>query len=210
MNKRALLKFIIIFVGLILSIKIMINFDDYYSSFNPLFLIDLGIALTVIMFKYKDKIKKRKFIYDVILLLLMFFSCLWIGYLTLLEIQLFFEDGDQSQNMIFIFEIVYPILLFIITIVSFIDIFKKTNKTNDILCIITFTVLIIIYSRVFLDLNLNDLRVYSNNYHFDSLDYEKMKDIYINNNYLWFNIMIIILLVHHKIFNENKITIKLK
>ena len=210
MNKRALLKFIIIFVGLILSIKIMINFDDYYSSFNPLFLIDLGIALTVIMFKYKDKIKKRKFIYDVILLLLMFFSCLWIGYLTLLEIQLFFEDGDQSQNMIFIFEIVYPILLFIITIVSFIDIFKKTNKTNDILCIITFTVLIIIYSRVFLDLNLNDLRVYSNNYHFDSLNYEKMKDIYINNNYLWFNIMIIILLVHHKIFNENKITIKLK
>jgi|GEM_PF-2063264 len=202
MNKRALLKFIIVLIGLIISIGFIISYNGYYDNSNFIFVVDLMVAITVIMYNYKEKIKKNNFIYDVVLLLLMFFCFLWIGFLIFIEIQMIFSV-NQVQEYFLILEPIFPTFLFLIAIFSFIDIFNKTNKTNDILCIVVFIVLIIIYSRMFLDLNIN----FS---YFESIDSDSIKKIYINNNYLWFIIMIIILLVHHKIFNENKITKKLK
>ena len=78
MNKRGLIKYIFILISAFISLYFMntsnIGFSGSFLNLPMLF--TFLIALTIFMFYKKNKIKKNKFVYDVILLLLMIFSAI--------------------------------------------------------------------------------------------------------------------------------------
>ena len=191
MNKRGLIKFLLILINLIVTLVII---QAEVSFTDPLTILLLSlIPITLVMFHYRNilnKFKGLKFTYDVILMILMlasFLFTLYFGFAMLSNVTSVLE-GDNSGLYFFL----YIVVLMALLLFSFTDIFKKTNKTNDILVIVICLVTIFMSFRVYIIPGFNqDIFVY----------YTVSKNIfsYVSEFYGYFLLMNVIALIHYEI-----------
>lgn len=190
MNKRGLIKYIFILISAFISLYFMntsnIGFSGSFLNLPMLF--TFLIALTIFMFYKKNKIKKNKFVYDVILLLLMIFSAICFALFLYSQVTCYI-DINCNIDLGPIFTITYPIILFIILLFNFEDMFKQTKKANDILMTIVSILVILIHLRYYLDSNF----IYRGN------DEYLVSYQYITQNYIYFIIMYVIIMLHRRI-----------
>ena len=181
MNKRALIKFSLLFFAFLIPPFLMIVVTGEFGSiFNPILILDLVVALSIFMYDSRKRIKKHNFIYNVINLLLIVVSVAYIGYIILSTIMC--NLGPECTINIFtIIGVLYPIPLILVILYSFKDIFNKTNKTNDYLTILVSTMTILIH-----------LRYYSKTDIFDSYNY-------LGQNYIYLYTMYLLVLIHYKL-----------
>ena len=191
MNKRGLIKFLLILINLIVTLVII---QAEVSFTDPLTILLLSlIPITLVMFHYRNilnKFKELKFTYDVILMILMlasFLFTLYFGFAMLSNVTSVLE-GDNSGLYFFL----YIVVLMALLLFSFTDIFKKTNKTNDILVIVICLVTIFMSFRVYIIPGFNqDIFVY----------FELSRNIYsyVSEFYGYFLLMNVIALIHYEI-----------
>jgi hypothetical protein len=193
MNKKEIIKFIFVLLAAVISFDFMIKTEEVglNSMFNIVNVIDFFFALTIFMFYNMKKIKRYKFIYDVTLMLLMVFSAALVIYFLYSLISCFISINCSMENTTF-FIILYPTILFLMLLFSFSNIFDKTNKINCILTIGVSIIIILIHLRYYFDPN------FANNL-IDGSEGTKYSYIYIIQNYIYFTIMYIIVLIHEAI-----------
>jgi hypothetical protein len=185
MNKRGLIKFIFVFITFIISMTIVTSpWYGFGSIFNPVFLADIIIALSIFMYSNKKNVKKYNFIYNVFNLLFIVVSFVFIAYYIYSSFDCFF-DSSCSMELTTQSAIFYPMFLLLITLFSFKDLFKKTNKTNDLLIILTSSIIILAHIRYYIEPNL--------------LGDSQYKYNFLLQGYVYFNIMYILLLIHYKL-----------
>lgn len=193
MNKKEIIKFIFVLFAVVISFDFMLRTDEVglNSMFNIVNVVNFFFALTIFMFCNMKKIRKFKFIYDVILMLLMVFSAAWVcyfayGIISCLVSPSYSMDGSS------IFPIIYSPILFLMLLFSFSDIFNKTNKVNYILTIVVSIIIILIHLRYYFDPN------FANNI-IDGSNGTEYSYYYVIQNYIYFVIMYIIILLHKAI-----------
>src|SRR5690554_2109684 len=93
MNKRGFIKYIFVFIAVFISLYFMgeMVYKLGIDGFSLVILFNLLLVLTIYMYSIKDRIKKNKFVYDVILILLIIFSMLWFLYLIFSYVICFFN-----------------------------------------------------------------------------------------------------------------------
>lgn len=193
MNKKELVKNFIVLLAVVISFYFMINANStgINSIFNLLNIIDFMFALTIFMFCNMKKVKKNKFVYDVILMLLMFFSAAWICYLIYNIIVCFASVNCEIENNN-IFILLYPTILFLMILFNINDIYKKTDKINYILTIVVSVVIILIHLRYYFNPN------FANNI-IENFDGNEYTENYVIQNYIYFTIMYLIVLINKAI-----------
>lgn len=197
MNKKEIIKFIFVLIAVIISFNFMLRTEEVglNSMFNIVNVIDFFFALTIFMFYNMKKVKRYKFIYDVTLMLLMVFSAAWIFFFLYSLISCFISINCSMEDTTF-FIILYPTILFLILFFSFEDIFKKSNETNYILTIVVSIVIVLIHLRYYFDPNfINNL--------IDGNEGVQCSYIYVVQNYIYFAIMYIVVLVNQAINKES-------
>ncbi len=195
MNKKEIIKFIFVLLVVIVSFNFMLRTEEIglNSMFNMLNIINFFLALTIFMFYNMKRIKKFKFIYDVILLLLIVFSTLVILYILYISISCLSSVNCSMEDSV-LFIALYPTILFLMLLFSFNDIFHKTNKINYILTIILATIILLIHLRYYFDPN------FINNVLDGDLGIQ-YSYVYVVQNYVYFIIMYIVIL-SQKIINK--------
>jgi len=184
MNKRSIIKIILCLFALIFIVEFYINTKD----FSLLYLSSLLFLGTVYMYKFKNKIKKFKFIYDVILMLLMIFSLILFGWI-MINIFMSLEYILLEVPSIFNIFILYFILKILID--SIIDLKNNQNKINDYIGIIVLTIINIVFIRYFFDIC--------------GIITDSMIQIeFINQNYIYFLIMLITVNIHSYVCSKLK------
>lgn len=197
MNTKEIIKFVFVLIVVIISFNFMLRTEEIglNSMFNILNIIDFFLALTIFMFYNMKRIKKFKFIYDVILMLLIVFSTLIILYILYVLISCFSSvNCSMEDNVLFI--ALYPTILFLMLLFSFNDIFHKTNKINYILTITLTTIILLIHLRYYFDPN------FINNVVDGDLG-TQYSYVYVVQNYVYFIIMYIVILSQKIINKEN-------
>lgn len=192
-NKSGLIKYIFIFIAIFISLYF--SGEMFYQSgikgFSLIILFNSLLVLTIYMYSNKDRIKKFKFIYDVILILFsllyifLFLYIIW-GYIIC------FSNYNCSPEFQGIFLILFIALSLMMLVFNFKDIFHQSNKTNDILTIIVSLLIILIHLRYYYDPYL----VY---YLIKEDFYQEYLYNYVTQNYGYFTMMYFILLIHRKI-----------
>jgi len=200
MNKKEIIKFIFVLLAVTISFDFMLKTEEVglNSMFNIVNVIDFLFALTIFMFYYMKKIKRFKFIYDVILMLLMVFSAAFVFFFLYAFISCFFSVNCSMEDTTF-FIIIYPTILFLMLFFSFNNIFNKTNKINKanyILTIVVSIIIILIHLRYYFDPD------FANNL-MDGDEGVQYSYVYVIQNYIYFSIMYIIVLVHQLINKES-------
>jgi len=183
MNKRNVIKIVLILLSLILMTIFLIKPTQFFI----LYLIALLFLTTIYMYKYKDKIKKHKFIYDVILMLLMLFSSLILIYLIISIFKNIDYIITESSILFIIFNIYF---VFKILIDSIVNLKEENNKINDYLVLITFSIISIVFVRYYLDIN--------------SIISNIEQDYFIEQNHIYFFIMLFMVEIHKYITNKLK------
>lgn len=187
MNKRNLIKTILVLISLILIIWFQIKIEDI--SF--VFLIPFLFIITNYMYKYKDNIKKFKFIYDVILIILLL-SCLLLGlYIIIVQFDSLESIIDIPVAFIYLINLYFIIEIFIDSIIN---IKKETNKLNDYIIIISFIIINLIYIRYHFNVSLIITPTLENS-------------MFIKQNYIYFFIMLLVIEIHN--YLTNKLTSKI-
>ena len=181
MNKRSLIKFVLSLLALIF----ILSFEIKIENFSWVILLPLLPLITIYMYKYKNNIKKYNFIYNVILLLLIFFTFLISAYLIIVMVQTL--DYLLYDGSIF-FNIFNLYLILKILIDSIIDFKNNTNKLNDYLAMLVLIIINLIFVRYYLNINLIINR----------LDAPK----FIYQNYAYFFIMLLIIEFHKHFSNK--------
>lgn len=181
MNKRNIIKVILSFLSLVLMSLFLLKLNDAWL----VYLIVLLFLTTIYMFKYKDKIKKCKFVYDVILMLLMFFSSILLIYMIISIFRNIEYIITESQVLIIIFNIYFN---FKILIDSLINIKQDTNKTNDYLILVTFSIINFVFFRYYLNIS--------------TIIQDIEKEYFIHQNNIYFFIMLVITEIHKYITNK--------
>ena len=189
-NKSGLIKYIFIFIAIFISLYF--SGEMFYQSgikgFSLIILFNSLLVLTIYMYSNKDRIKKFKFIYDVILILFsllyifLFLYIIW-GYIICFSN---YNCSPEFQGILFI------ALSLMMLVFNFKDIFHQSNKTNDILTIIVSLLIILIHLRYYYDPYL----VY---YLIKEDFYQEYLYNYVTQNYGYFTMMYFILLIHRKI-----------
>lgn len=197
MNKRGLIKFLIVLTTVVISFYYIIvtNDNGIDSLVNTITIFNFLFALTIFMFSHKDKIKKNKFIYDVILMLLMIFSISYFLYFVYAEGSCYFSSACEIGYDT-LFTVIYIVFLFTIIFYSLDDIFHKTNKTNDFLTIAVSLVIILIHLRYYFEPNFVHKLV-------ENRLFEDYSYYYVVQNYVYFSMMYFIILLHYRINKEN-------
>lgn len=183
MNKRNIVKTILGLLSLVLISTFLLKTNEFLI----VYLISILFLITIYMFKYKDKIKKYKFIYDVILMLLMFFSSVLLIYMIVSIFRNIDYIITESQVLLIVFNI-YFILK--ISIDNLINIKTENNKINDYLIIITFSIINLVFIRYYLDIN--------------NIIASGEKEFFIHQNHIYFFIMLFITEIHKYITNKLK------
>ena len=173
MNKKSIINLLL---SLAILVLLLISFvkSEGIGIFSMLG-IDLFISLTVIMFYRRNLVKKLKFFYDVILLLMMFFSIMLIGYFAFAIISSLFNYNISYEYSTLVV-IIFPLLNFNIIFFSLNNIKSKTNKNTDLLTILVSLIIILIFTRYFIDPN------FISNNSIQDFQYYKIQ-------YLWQNLM---------------------
>lgn len=194
-NKGGLIKYIFICVTAVISFYFLTTSEvGFGPAFGLPMIFAFLFALTIFMFFNMNKIKKNKFIYDVILLLLMIFTIGIFLYSIYCDIRCYF-DARCMINFDSSFTMIFSMFLFVMLLFGFIDIFNKTNKTNDILTIVVSSLIILIHVRYYLDPNFIHKIVQG--------EYIQYSYYYITQNYIYFIIMYTVVMLHRKM---NKIS----
>ena len=176
MHKVNILKIVLILI----SVIFILHFQFAIEGLGLLFLIPVLFLLTSYMYKYKSKIKKCKFIYDVILMLLIFFSSLVLLF-VLFNISNILNIIMLEPVSIFIFGGLY--LLLKIFIDSIITRNEHGDKINNLLIIISFSIINLVFIRYYFDIK----NVFTG-------DIEST--YFIRQNYIYFFIMMLIIESH--------------
>ena len=175
MNKRNLIKSVLVLISIILIIWFQIKIEDI----GFVFLIPFLFIITNYMHRYKDNIKKFKFIYDVILMILMLFSLLLGLYIIIGQLKSL-ESITNTPALIYLFILYFIIKIFID---SLIDMKKDTNKINDYITIIVFTIINLIYIRYHFEVSLVIKTTLENSE-------------FIKQNYIYFFIILLVIEIH--------------
>ena len=176
MHKRNILKISLILI----SVIFILHFQFTVEGIGFLFLIPVLFLLTSYMYKYKDKIKKYRFIYDVILMLLMFFSAVILLFI-LLNISNLIKVISVGPIVLFIFGGLY--LLLKIFIDSIITRNEQNDKINDYLIIITFAIINLVFIRYYFDIK-------------NAIPGDIESAYFIQQNYIYFLIMMLVIELH--------------
>jgi len=182
MHKRNILKIILILT----SVIFILHFQFITEGLGFLFLIPVLFLLTSYMYKYKNKIKKHKFIYDVVLMLLIFFSSLTL-FLIIFNISNILKLIMLEPIALFIFCGLY--LLLKIFIDSIIIRNKSNDKINDYLIITTFVTINLVFIRYYFDIK-------------NVIPSDIESNYFIRQNYIYFLIMMLVIEVHKYINNK--------
>lgn len=177
MHKRNIFKIILILI----SVIFILHFQFKVERIGFLFLIPVLFLLTSYMYKCKNKIKKYKFIYDVILMLLMFFSGMILLFITFNIPNLINGISIEPVIILLVFGGLYLLLkLFIDSIITRNE---QNDKINDYLIIITFLIINLVFIRYYLDIK----SVIPGN--IESAHF-------IQQNYIYFLIMMLVIELH--------------
>jgi hypothetical protein len=191
-----IIKYIFICVTAFISYYFLITSEAGFGNiFDFSMIFSLLSALTIFMLSNVNKIKKHKFIYDIILLLLMIFTIGIFLYIIYCDIVCSL-DANCMVNFDSNFTIIFSMLLFIMILFGINDIFNKTNGVNDILTIIVSSLIILIHIRYYVDPNF--IHKISEGEEFIEHSY-----YYVTQNYIYFIIMYAVVLLHRKV---NKIS----
>lgn len=186
MNLRAGLKLLFLSITFIISsIYIITTYDaiGYHLMLIP-------IALLIITLKLKPKQRKPQKIYYISLTIISLINLAMVIYYLYYLIH-----GYIHWNSLEIYpDLYYLILLCITLITSIFDLNKNTNKLNDILTIITCTIITLVFYRYYIEphflhnlVKLEGAMVGNTSYH------------YIHQYYNLFSIMLLVLLIQNKI-----------
>jgi len=137
MNKINIIKLILGLITLIFFIYFQIN-DLSFGIF--IFLLPL---LTYYMYQYKERIPKYKSLYNIILLLLMFFSAFIVLYIFIILFQ--FLKDLSNYDLMLLLSIFNLYLIVKIFIDMLININKSSDKINDLMIIIVFSIINLIF-----------------------------------------------------------------
>lgn len=192
MNKRGLIKYILIVISSFISLYFLIT-SELGFGFLPLLLLFI-LSLTIFMFVYRNKIKKYKSIYNVILMLMMAFFLTCLGFYLYSTISCYFDISCYVEDTMTPV-LIYSMLLFLMLLFNFKDIFNNTNKLNDILTIIICSTIILIYIRYYFDGSFMH-KIVKSEY------YKQTSYLYITQNYIYFNILYIVNLLHKLVNNK--------
>ena len=176
MNKRNLIKTILVLISLILIVWFQIKIEDI----GFVFLIPFLFIITNYMYKYKDKIKKIKFIYDVILMMLLFSCLLLVLYIIIVQFDSLESIIDIPVAFIYLINLYFIIKIFID---SLINLKKETNKLNDYMIIISFIIINLIYIRYQFNISLIITPTLENS-------------IFIKQNHIYFFIILLVIEIH--------------
>lgn len=188
MYKKNILNILLILTTIILVISF-----DVLDVFDTLaYLIPLLFSISITMFMKRKEVNKYKSIYNVIMMLLIVFSFLFLGFLSYSNITCII-DKHCSNNYEFEGLFLLLIILYTLLFTNIIDIKLKHNKMYDILLYIISFVVFVIYSRYYLD---NDF--YHNYMNLSKKDINIQNSyIYITQNYIYFNIAYLCLLMYY-------------
>ena len=182
MNKRNIIKIILSLISLIFIL--IFQFKEQGLGF--FILIPVLFLLTIYMYNFKDKITKYKFIYDVILMLLIFFSALILLFL-IINLSNIIKNISLEPIAIFIFGGLYLHLkMFIDSIITYKN---ELDKINDYMVIITSTIINIVFIRYYFDIC-----------NIISGSIERLE--FIGQNYIYFFVMLLIVEIHKYITNK--------
>lgn len=189
MNQRILLKLLFLIITLIISSIYIIT--TYDSIIYHLLLIPISILIITIKLKPK-KTKKTYYIFLIIISL--------INILLLIYYLYYQVNGYIHWNSLEIHTDLYFLILLTITLTTNIfNLNKDTNKLNDILTIITCTIISLVFYRYYIDpkflhnlIKLDGAIVGNTSYH------------YIHQYYNLFSIMLLTLIIQNKINNYEK------
>lgn len=176
MNKRNIIKIILILTSLIFTICFEIQTMDLGFTI----LIPLLFLITIYMYKYKDKIIKLKLIYNVILMLLIFFSLLILIYIIVIILSSLKNIITEIPIILNLFNLY---LIFKVLIDSIITVRTENNRINDYITIIVFLIINLVFIRYYFDISL----IIENSV-------EKLEYIY--QNYIYFFIMLFVMEMH--------------
>ena len=154
----------------------------------------LSVAITML---YKKKsIKKCSSLYNVILLLIMLFGILFIAYI-IYSIMNCMCSSVCSNNWNVYQQLLLLLVLFILLLFNIVDINKLQNIKTHIFTWIISTIVIMIYLRYYYDIGFIHNYMYQNQYQIQD------SYIYITQNYIYFNILYISILIHY-VMNKEK------
>ena len=176
MNKRNLIKAILVLISLILIIWFQIKIEDI----GLVYLIPFLFIGTNYMYKYKDKIKKIKFIYDVILIIFLLVSTILSLYIIIVQLKSLKSITETPAAFTYLFILYFIIKIFIDSIINR---KKETNKLNDYLIIISFIIINLIYIRYYFNISLIITPTFESS-------------IFIKQNYIYFFIMLLVIEIH--------------
>lgn len=190
MNKRGIFKYIFIFAAAFISFYFMIKTSEVFENMLNITLVILFlVALTIYMYFNKNKVKKNKFAYDVTLMLMMVFSALFMVYFIYSIISCLLNPAcGDAWNSLFLG--IYPILLFLMLMFGIKDMKHKTNKTNDVLTIVSSSLIILVHLIYYLEPNF--IHKLNSTFFIYSFDY-------ISQYYVYFVIMYFVVLVHYRV-----------
>ena len=192
MNKRNVLEIISLGIATILSI-IFVLFKTNNASVIFSFLFFIPSAISIYMFYSFDKIKKcnnkiLKIILISIFFLLIIYNLIFLFFLIITSI--FNSGNDIFSRINCIFSYVFFILLFAIFIFNFIE--NDNTAINSNMIIIASTTISLIHIYYFLN---PYLRNNTSDVWYDG------SSIFIEQNYLYFSIMYIIIIIN-KFYNR--------
>lgn len=194
MNLRALLKLLFLIITFIISSIYMIT--TYDSIICHLLLIPITLLIITLNLK-PQKRKPGKIYYFCLIITSLINISLIIYYIY------YFIHGYLHWNSLEIYpDLYYLILVWISLIATIFDIKKDTNSLNDILTIISCTIITLVFYRYYIDphflhnlVKLDGTMVGNTSYH------------YIHQHYNLFSIMLLVLLIQNKINNYQRKTI---
>ncbi|MBP3461226.1 MAG: hypothetical protein J6K21_02300 [Bacilli bacterium] len=188
MYKKNILNILLILTTIIL----IISFDALNVFDTLVYLMPLLFSISITMFMKRKEVNKCKSIYNVIMMLLIVFSFLFLGILSYSNITCLIDENCSSnyeiEGLILLITILYTLLF-----TNIVDIKLKHNKMYNILLYIISFVVFIIYGRYYLD---NDF--YHNYINLSKEDINIQSSyIYITQNYIYFNIVYLCLLMYY-------------
>ncbi len=182
-------------VMIFLSICFLFDFITIENFDFNFYTICFLISMAILMWYKKDSIKKFKFIYDVILILLLVFSVI-VGFTFIFNIVTCMFREEYILNWESNGLCILLVELFSLFLIYLFDFKKKKNTLNHILVWLVSIILIVLVLRYNYDID------FVHNY----LNYKRYElhqsYMYITQYYLYFNIIYFCLLSHYFLNRE--------
>lgn len=196
MNKKNYICNSITLLCLLISIIFLYKFNTIDTLQIPLYVYSLLISLTIVMWYKRNDINRFQFLYNVLFLLLFLgsvFIILSFGYsmITCMLSTTCSNSWDTRGLWILL------VGLFTLLILHIVDFNQPKKMTHHILTWIISLTFIMIFLRYNYDIDFIHNYIYQNQYELEN------SYIYVTQNYIYFDIMYISLLLHYFLNKEN-------